>query len=148
MIELSQPNLSKIEKKLILKVLNSKKLVDGIFQDMVEKKIKNMIKSNYVAVTQSCSSALEIAAILLKLKPKDEVLVPSFTFTSTHFAISSTWPCTRCPSNLPPIFIALSRLKTSPFLRFFNADLSKVSFTAVTVWQFFSISTTVRQTPL
>tara|TARA_Y100000996_G_scaffold414962_1_gene407564 strand:+ start:1790 stop:2944 length:1155 start_codon:yes stop_codon:yes gene_type:complete len=83
MIELSQPNLSKIEKKLILKVLNSKKLVDGIFQDMVEKKIKNIIKSNYVAVTQSCSSALEIAAILLKLKPKDEVLVPSFTFTST-----------------------------------------------------------------
>ena len=63
MIELSQPNLSKIEKKLILKVLNSKKLVDGIFQDMAEKKIKNMIKSNYVAVTQSCSSALEVAAL-------------------------------------------------------------------------------------
>ena len=31
MIELSQPNLSKI-KKLILKVLNSKKLVDGFFK--------------------------------------------------------------------------------------------------------------------
>ena len=41
-----------------------------------------MIKSNYVAVTQSCSSALEIAAILLKLKPKMKFSL-SFTFTST-----------------------------------------------------------------
>ena len=65
MIELSQPNLTKLEKNLVLKVLNSNKLVDGYYQDLAEKKIKGIIKAKYVAVTQSCSSALEIAAILL-----------------------------------------------------------------------------------
>ena len=87
MIELSQPNLTKLEKNLVLKVLNSNKLVDGYYQDLAEKKFKGIIKAKYVAVTQSCSSALEIAAILLKLKPKDEVLIPSFTFTSTANAV-------------------------------------------------------------
>jgi len=83
MIELTGPNLSSTENKFIFKVLKSKKLVDGFFQAMAEKKIKDIIKSEYVALTQSCTSALEVAAILLKLRPNDEVLVPSFTFTST-----------------------------------------------------------------
>ncbi len=87
MIELSQPNFTKLEKKLLLKVLSSKKLVDGVYQDLAEKKIKHLINSNYVALTQSCSSALEVAGILLKLRPKDEVLIPSFTFTSTANAV-------------------------------------------------------------
>ena len=37
MIELSQPNLTKLEKNLVLKVLNSNKLVDGYYQDLAEK---------------------------------------------------------------------------------------------------------------
>ena len=67
MIELSQPNFTKLEKNLLLKVLSSKKLVDGVYQDLAEKKIKHLINLNYVALTQSCSSALEVAGILLKL---------------------------------------------------------------------------------
>ena len=50
MIELSQPNLTKLEKNLVLKVLNSNKLVDGYYQDLAEK-IKGIIKAKYVAVT-------------------------------------------------------------------------------------------------
>src|SRR5512139_2551187 len=34
-------------------------------------------------LTTSCTHALEMAALLLDLKPGDEVIVPSFTFVST-----------------------------------------------------------------
>jgi len=36
-----------------------------------------------VFLTNSCTSALEMAAILLNIKPGDEVIMPSYTFTST-----------------------------------------------------------------
>lgn len=39
-----------------------------------------------VLVTTSCTHALEIAAILLKLQPEDEVIFPSYTFVSTALA--------------------------------------------------------------
>src|SRR5512141_1154532 len=34
-------------------------------------------------VTTSCTSALEMCALLLDIQPGDEVIVPSFTFVST-----------------------------------------------------------------
>src|SRR3954453_23480653 len=34
-------------------------------------------------LTTSCTHALEMSAILLHIKPGDEVIVPSFTFVST-----------------------------------------------------------------
>lgn len=40
-----------------------------------------------VLLTTSCTHALEMAALLLDLKPGDEVIVPSFTFVSTVNAI-------------------------------------------------------------
>jgi dTDP-4-amino-4,6-dideoxygalactose transaminase len=36
-----------------------------------------------VLLTTSCTHALEMAALLLEIKPGDEVIVPSFTFVST-----------------------------------------------------------------
>ena len=39
-------------------------------------------------VTTSCTHALEMAALLLDLKPGDEVIVPSFTFVSTANAFA------------------------------------------------------------
>src|SRR6266849_4127730 len=36
-----------------------------------------------VLLTTSCTHALELAALLLDVKPGDEVIVPSFTFSST-----------------------------------------------------------------
>ena len=36
-----------------------------------------------MSLTQSCTDALEVAAELIKLKPGDEVIMPSYTFTST-----------------------------------------------------------------
>jgi dTDP-4-amino-4,6-dideoxygalactose transaminase len=38
---------------------------------------------NQIFLTNSCTSALEVCAILLDIKPGDEVIVPSYTFPST-----------------------------------------------------------------
>ncbi len=37
-------------------------------------------------LTTSCTDALEMCALLLKIKPGDEVIIPSFTFVSTALA--------------------------------------------------------------
>lgn len=37
-------------------------------------------------LTTSCTAALEMSALLLKIKPGDEVIIPSFTFVSTALA--------------------------------------------------------------
>src|ERR1039457_1552365 len=39
-------------------------------------------------VTTSCTHALEMTALLLKIEPGDEVIVPSFTFVSTANAFA------------------------------------------------------------
>ncbi len=39
-------------------------------------------------VTQSCTAALELATLMLDLKPGDEVIMPSFTFASTANAVA------------------------------------------------------------
>jgi dTDP-4-amino-4,6-dideoxygalactose transaminase len=39
-------------------------------------------------ITPSCSAALELCILLLKLKPGDEVIMPSFTFSSTANAVA------------------------------------------------------------
>ena len=57
--------------------------IDGIFQKKCENYIKKKIKSSSVKLTNSCTSALEIAMILINLKKGDEVIIPSYTFTST-----------------------------------------------------------------
>ncbi|MBK9029864.1 MAG: dTDP-4-amino-4,6-dideoxygalactose transaminase [Myxococcales bacterium] len=41
-----------------------------------------------VLLTTSCTHALELAALLLELRPGDEVIVPAFTFVSTASAIA------------------------------------------------------------
>ena len=39
-------------------------------------------------MTQSCTAAMELAMLMLDLKPGDEVIMPSFTFTSTANAVA------------------------------------------------------------
>ena len=45
--------------------------------------LKNNIKCKEALLLKSCTAALEMAAILLNIKPKDEIIMPSFTFVST-----------------------------------------------------------------
>ena len=79
--------MDKNDLKHIKNVLTSKILTDGFYQKKSEDIIKNYIKSKFIAVTHSCTAALEISAILVDLKQGDEVILPSYGFVSIANAI-------------------------------------------------------------
>ena len=56
---------------------------DGIFTRKCNSLLEKKLDVNKSLLTTSCTHALEISAILLDIKPGDEVIVPSFTFVST-----------------------------------------------------------------
>tara|TARA_B100000965_G_scaffold56674_1_gene43034 strand:+ start:2036 stop:3184 length:1149 start_codon:yes stop_codon:yes gene_type:complete len=88
MIPLSKPYFKKSDIKYLNNVLKSKILTDGYFQKITENLIKKKIKSKFIALTQSCTAALEISSILLNLKKNDEVILPSYGFVSLANAIA------------------------------------------------------------
>lgn len=59
---------------------------DGPFTQLVSELLEDELGIPRALVTTSCTHALEMAAILLNLAPGDEVILPSFTFTSTATA--------------------------------------------------------------
>ena len=56
---------------------------DGSFTHRCHQWIEQRTGCVKALLTQSCTSALDLAALLLKLEPGDEVIMPSFTFVST-----------------------------------------------------------------
>src|SRR4051794_3535477 len=56
---------------------------DGPFTKRAQKMLEERFGAGRVLLTTSCTSALEIAAILCDLGPGDEVILPSYTFVST-----------------------------------------------------------------
>jgi dTDP-4-amino-4,6-dideoxygalactose transaminase len=58
----------------------------GKYTSKCETLIKKIISSKNVLLTDSCTSALEIAALIIKKTKFDEVIIPSYTFTSTAAA--------------------------------------------------------------
>lgn len=56
---------------------------DGEFTKRCSRLIEAALGTSKVLLTTSCTHALELAVLLLDLKPGDEVIVPSFTFVST-----------------------------------------------------------------
>jgi len=87
MIPITKPSLDSSDYKHIKKVLKSKILTDGYFQQKTEILLKKSIKSKFVALTHSCTAALEISAILINLKRNDEVIMPSYGFVSVANAV-------------------------------------------------------------
>jgi dTDP-4-amino-4,6-dideoxygalactose transaminase len=61
---------------------------NGSYAHLCEARLETMIGCPKAFLTQSCTSALEIAAIVLDLTPGDEVIMPSFTFPSTANAFA------------------------------------------------------------
>ncbi|WP_327147426.1 dTDP-4-amino-4,6-dideoxygalactose transaminase [Nocardia sp. NBC_01329] len=62
---------------------------DGPFTAAATAKLRVITGARHALLTTSCTHALELAALLLELGPGDEVIVPSFAFTSaaTAFAV-------------------------------------------------------------
>jgi dTDP-4-amino-4,6-dideoxygalactose transaminase len=72
----------------IKRVVDSGKLSgDGAVCKEVETYLSKIFSINHVLLTTSCTHALEMAMMMLDLKPGDEVITPSFTFVSTANAI-------------------------------------------------------------
>ena len=55
----------------------------GHFTRLCEKLLEEALAAPRVILTTSCTSALELAALLLEIEPGDEIILPSFTFVST-----------------------------------------------------------------
>ena len=83
----NKPYLTGNEVLYIYQAVSSNKISgDGMFT----KKCHDFFEKRYgfrkCLLTSSCTDALEMAAILLNLKPGDEVIMPSYTFVSTATA--------------------------------------------------------------
>ena len=55
---------------------------DGLFTRRCHEILERELGTKKALLTTSCTHALEMAALLLDVRPGDEVLVPSFTFPS------------------------------------------------------------------
>lgn len=60
---------------------------NGRFTELAQSELERMLAGGKALLTTSCSTALEMAAILSGIGPGDEVILPSYTFTSTANAI-------------------------------------------------------------
>jgi dTDP-4-amino-4,6-dideoxygalactose transaminase len=60
---------------------------DGLFTQQCCRLLEQRFGIGRVLLTPSCTAALEMAAILIDLRPGDEVIMPSFTFVSTANAV-------------------------------------------------------------
>ena len=56
---------------------------DGRFTKECQQWFEDQYGTKKALLTHSCTAALEMAALLLDIKPGDEVIMPSFTFVST-----------------------------------------------------------------
>lgn len=68
-------------------ISNGNIAADGFFTRACARLLEDRFAIPRVLMTPSCTSALELAAMLCDLKPGDEVIMPSFTFVSTANAV-------------------------------------------------------------
>ncbi|AHH17359.1 lipopolysaccharide biosynthesis protein RffA [Nocardia nova SH22a] len=61
---------------------------DGPFTAAATAKLRAITGAPHTLLTTSCTHALEMAGLLLELGPDDEVIVPSFAFTSTATSVA------------------------------------------------------------
>lgn len=84
MIGFNIPPVVGNELDYIEEAIKSRKICgDGKFTKLCSSWMEEKFQAQKVLLTTSCSSALEMAALLLDIKPGDEVIMPSYTFVST-----------------------------------------------------------------
>ena len=83
-IPYNKPYLTGKETTYIKKAIKAGKISgNGQFTALCQDFFKKKYGFKDVLLTTSCTHALEMAAILIDIKPGDEVIMPSFTFVST-----------------------------------------------------------------
>lgn len=88
-IPFNRPRLVGSEHAYIDEALASGKLSgNGEFARRCAHWLEHQVSARRALITPSCTSALEMSAILAELRPGDEVIVPAFTFVSTANAFA------------------------------------------------------------
>lgn len=82
------PKSSNEEKYIAESILNRKLSGEGSFNKRCADWFNKTLPTRMTVITPSCTSALEMAMVLADVGPGDEVIVPSFTFTSTANVIA------------------------------------------------------------
>jgi dTDP-4-amino-4,6-dideoxygalactose transaminase len=83
-IPFNRPSVEGCELDFLAEAVQSGHLAgDGPFTHRCHAWLESVLGTKRALLTTSCTDALEMMAILLDLKPGDEVIVPSFTFVST-----------------------------------------------------------------
>ena len=84
-IAFSKPGLTGKEfEYMAMAMANNRLSGNGTFTRNCQSLLQKMLSPHSTALlTQSCTAALEMAAILLNIEPGDEVIMPSYTFVST-----------------------------------------------------------------
>ena len=84
MIRFNEPTVLGTEIGYIEDAINSKKLCgDGGYTRKCSQWMEENFGCKKVLLTPSCTDALDLAAMLVDIQPGDEVIMPSFTFTSS-----------------------------------------------------------------
>jgi len=84
LISFSEPSFIGNEEEYIKQAIKGLRLSgDGSFTNQCHDWFKKNTGASKVLLTTSCTHALEMAAILVDIKNGDEVIMPSYTFTST-----------------------------------------------------------------
>lgn len=90
MIEFNVPPVIGNELEMIKKAVEKHKICgDGEYTHKCSEWLKKECNVENVLLTTSCTSALEMAALLCKVESGDEVIMPSYTFVSTADAFVS-----------------------------------------------------------
>lgn len=88
-IPFNKPYITGKEKQYLDQALGSGKLSgNGDFTRKCQALLEKRYYLRKTLLTTSCTDALELASLLIDLKPGDEVIVPSYTFVSTANAFA------------------------------------------------------------
>ncbi len=86
-VALTVPFIDEQEQSRVAAALRGALSGDGPFGKRVERRLAQQLDAPRVLLTTSCTHAMELALLALELPPDGEVLLPSFTFTSTANAV-------------------------------------------------------------
>ena len=86
-IPFSPPDITEVEKKLVMEVLDSGWITTGPKTKEFEDKISNYCDANYAVALASASAGLELILKIYNISEGDEVITTPYTYTATSNVI-------------------------------------------------------------